>query len=366
MHEELIVSLKDPVLNEQLPSYSITRGWEYDEESAQYFGKNDSDEILKNYWENAITVSSYLKRLHKTGVLSRAFKEEELFKKLLVKLHLQQSLGVLRDKPYNGRSTFTEGTHHFSHNWQKEFRKSGPKIIGGTSSKFAAELKMMCALEDSDAWFDKTRHKKNVAITSGTFDGENFESFAHVYIPPSVLPEDPIDDQAVKDSLDEVLKNDSSTSKVRSSIYVVMIHEAFVTGKLDKSSPYLRKDVMKIVYPAAVYIPRYLEKVRVNLEKVIETNDKEEQLRYLARAYQAGIRSQAFETVWNSEMMGIVNFFLTNILKLKPIAHEVLDFKAFLLSPEAFEKYFKEMVERFDAEPKKELPVTEEAEKMSA
>jgi hypothetical protein len=50
--------------------------------------------------------------------------------------------------------------------------------------------------------------------------------------------------------------------------------------------------------------------------------------------------------------MGIVNFFLSDVLKMKPIPHGNYDFRAFLLSPEAFEGHFLALVDHFNSDSK--------------
>lgn len=346
MISEPKVDSKNPDFNQKLPSYTISRGWYHDNESNTFFGKNDGNTVIdRKYWENAITVQNYLERIASTDVFENALHDQIQFKKLLVKLHVQQSQGLLRNNEYGGQSE----EMNLSANWQKEFRSPNFKVTARATVESTRELQNLCNSLDSDNWGSSELLRENVATLASTIEGELFSSPLDMYFPPSVLLENPIGTNTISETVNEILIPGSPTSKQRSSICALFINSAFYTGKLDKTNPnYLNEDILVICYPSATYIPVYLEITRVNLVNTLEAQDEKAKVRYLARAYQAAIRSQAFETVWNSECMGLVNFFLKKYLNLKPIAHGYLDYKAFMLSPEAFEEYFTTFVNHFN------------------
>lgn len=340
------VDTKDRDLNRELPSYTITRGWYHDSETGQFFGQNDGNsEIDRNYWENAITAQSYLERISSSDLLKNVLHDQIQFRKLLVKLHVQQSQGLLRNKEYGGQSINIK----LSEDWQKNFRSPNFKVSARLNRELTRELQQLCGSVDKVNWENDQLFKEKIATASMLIEGKDFSSTVDMYFPPSLLPQNPIGTNTIPETLNEVFVPNSSVSKLRSSMSVIVLNSAILTGKLDRTNPnYLNEDMLLFCFPSATYIPVYLEITRVNLVNTIQSEDNQTQLKYLARAYQSAIRSQAFETVWNSECMGLVNFFLKKYLNLQPIAHGYLDFKAFMLSPEAFEKYFTTFVNHFN------------------
>lgn len=339
------VSLRDPDRNAKLPSYAITRRWDYDTETQTFFGHNkDKETIEANYWDNAIKVQEFLERLDRTAVLEKCLNDPELFQKLLKRLHAVQTKGLSGNKSYKGPS-FAANPEDIKLNqgWEENLRSpdfrvgalldpEGTRIFFERLSKFDAQY------IHNHQFFYEDAIRANALV-----NGVNLPFFTDVYIPPSVIDLPlPSEIQVVK-TFQERFVSGSKNYEHRSSIVIFIVQDG---GTFD--SQYQGQQVAQIAYPSAKFIPDYLEKVRTHLSKISETDDQDQQLSKLANGYQAGIRSQAFETVWNSEMMGIVNFYLKK-LGLQPIAHADLDFQAFYLSPQAFAQVFKTVVKAFNA-----------------
>jgi hypothetical protein len=212
-------------------------------------------------------------------------------------------------------------------------------------TELVSELSRFSDAADNGHFSDPKNSMANVASFKGVFDGHEVTSPLDVYAPPSLFPFSPLTSGAVRETLDEEL-SDAPPAKTRSSILVYFVKDIFFNGQYSEKNAVEKS--ARIVFPSASYIESYLEMVRVNLVNFSETDDLEKKKQYLANAYQPGIRSQAFETVWNSEMMGIVNFFLINKLKMNPVAHGSVDFYAFFLSKEAFARYFVSFIDAFN------------------
>lgn len=327
---EIKIPTKDADLNTKLPSYSIVRAWEKDEKTDQVWAKNGPDDtILKNYWENAIKVSEYLERLDKNGLVDKAIEDPLLFRKLLVKLHKIQAKGILGDKPYNGQSIDLQ----LSANWQTEFRQANFNVRARVNSDSLGDMFDTCRKQEKKYFENEKNFVRRILIKKKYVNNALKEFNVDLYAPPSLFEFSPLTSHDVKEACNEL--DNAVPSKDRSSPLVCFTEEA--------------DEYAYVLFPSASFIPKYLERMRMSLKEFKSVKDPQYKRNHLSDAYHAGIRSQAFETVWNSEMMGIVNFFLQRRLGLKPVAHGDLDYHAFFLSQWAFRKHFNSHIDQFNA-----------------
>jgi hypothetical protein len=345
------VSLRDPHLNQKLPSYSITRGWERDQETNQLFGKNGNDELIsQNYWENSLKVQSFLQRLNDNQVFDSCIDDSEQFKKLLLKLHQIQTLGILRDTPYAGQTIHSQGV--LTEDWQNHFRGSEFRIKATATPNLTKDLLENARAYDYEYFFDEQNTLKNRATIEANYQNKEYQVGVDVYLPENILLGRPLSDDVISRSLDEVFSSPTLVVKDRESLLVYFINYDFVRKNFNKYDP--DAIAATFLYPSARYINDYLDLMRTNIASFRQESDFDKKVQLLANAYQSGIRSQAFETVWNSEMMGVVNYLLIEDLKLDPIPHGHLDFYAFLLSKVGFERYFAHFLRFFVDKAKKE------------
>lgn len=337
------VSLRDPALNQKLPGYTITRSWDSGSETDQLFGVNGASEMIsQNYWENAASVSDYLQRLDDTNVLDKCATDQVAFSKLLIKLHLIQTKGLLRDKEYGGQSINITP----SENWQSEYRSPEFKVYMRISPELTRRIVDYMNIVDQKDFSDGKNFTLNLVQIERRTDTMVHTFTVDAYTPRPLLPFSSINRYVAEESTEELFTENSPVSTRRNTPIAFFLDEAIITGKLPENSE--EKDIVRVAFPSAAYIPAYLELMRANLQNVLSAKEKKAQIHFLANAYQAGIRCQAFETVWNSEMMGMVNFFLSKKLQMNPIAHGSLDAYALLLSEESFEKYFENFVAHFN------------------
>lgn len=181
-------------------------------------------------------------------------------------------------------------------------------------------------IENVHLWLDPANRKPNQRID--------------LYIPPTILSLPEHSPETLKQSLKEIYEN-APSSQLRSSTLLFMVGR----GDTDKPLNMISSHGV-ILFPSAWEIEMYLEHMRLSLMKMREAEELSPKAVFLADAYQYGIRSQAFEMVWNSEMMGFVNFYLDK-MGLKRTSHWWLDGYAFILSQKAFRHSFIDVVNNF-------------------
>lgn len=329
------VSLNDSNLNKQLKGYTLTREHTLQDGEKIGYNQNGNNEISRNYWENAIKVSEYLEKLYNREILQKTTSSQSSFEKFLKKLHVIQSLGILRDKPYGGQSFGIK----FNKNWEYNFRDLDIKIHAIVTASLAEKLIETCKIKD-DKYFRKF-YTDRYGTFRKTVHEKEWTSPLSLYIPPPIPGIRPIERKDIKSSIKEICELNTVIYPNRTSILVIAADKSYVT---EEESEEKNKKMLIIGYPSAKYIGQYLNIMRENLNKMFKERNSLKKINFLASAYQAGIRSQAFETVWNSEMMGIVNFLLQKEMNLKPISHSNIDFYAFVLSENSFCDFFAQFI----------------------